>query len=123
MSDIRSRMMGFLNASHGNTGKKVMINALTDSTHVELLTKAMRLRPHVNLVQASSAFNKKIDELIRDLQRDGKDVPKIVRAIMVKNRFKYQMKTKQETSVWAVPYISFFDVKSMGAGYTSPIGK
>ena len=41
---------------------------------------------------------------------------------MMKNRFKLRQKNidQNENSIWAVPYISFFDVKSMGAGYVSP---
>jgi hypothetical protein len=122
-SDIQNRMTGFLNATHQNTDTNVRINSLTNVYTVSELTKAGRLRPDVNLVGAGNALNRAIDNLIGDLQKAGRNtVPPILRGILMKNRFKLRMKSraKNETSIWAVPYVSFFDVKSLGAGYSTP---
>ena len=116
-------MTGFLNATHQNTDTNVRINSLTNVYTVSELTKAGRLRPDVNLVGAGNALNRAIDNLIGDLQKAGRNtVPPILRGILMKNRFKLRMKSraKNETSIWAVPYVSFFDVKSLGAGYSTP---
>jgi hypothetical protein len=125
MTDIQNRMAGFLNASHTNTDSTIKINSLVDivtPSHM-LLTGALRMRPDVNLVQAGNAFNIAIDNLIKDSQNAARGmIPANVRSIMMKNRFKLRQKNidRNENSIWAVPYISFFDVKSMGAGYVSP---
>jgi hypothetical protein len=125
MTDIQNRMAGFLNATHTNTDSTIKINSLVDiatPTHM-LLTGALRMRPDVNLVQAGNAFNIAIDNLLKDSQNAARGmIPANVRSIMMKNRFKLRQKNidQNENSIWAVPYISFFDVKSMGAGYVSP---
>ena len=74
-------------------------------------------RPEVNLVQAGNAYNAAIDGMLKRLRKASRGVPQGIRAILTKNRFKFARQGAEYTSIWAAPYISIFDVKSLGAGY------
>jgi hypothetical protein len=78
---------------------------------------ATSLRPEVNLVQAGNAYNRAIDRMLKNLKKSSRGVPKGIRAVLAKNRFKIKRGGAEFTSVWAAPYISIFDTKSLGAGY------
>ena len=114
---ITDKMGSFLTATHAGANTPVArINATNRATHKEIQT-ATSLRPEVNLVQAGNAYNAAIDGMLKNLKKSSKGVPKVVRGILAKNRFKFARQGAEYTSIWAAPYISIFDVKSLGAGY------
>tara|TARA_R110001583_G_scaffold3312_8_gene21558 strand:- start:6697 stop:8193 length:1497 start_codon:yes stop_codon:yes gene_type:complete len=114
---IVNKMRSFLTATHaGGSQTAARVNATNRVTHKEIQT-ATSLRPEVNLVQAGNAYNAAIDGMISKLKKSSRGVPKGVRSIVTKNRFKFARQGAEYTSIWAAPYISIFDVKSLGAGY------
>ena len=114
---ITDKMGSFLTATHGGANTPAArINATNRATHKEIQT-ATSLRPEINLVQAGNAYNAAIDGMLKNLKKSSRGVPKVVRSILAKNRFKFARQGAEYTSIWAAPYISIFDVKSLGAGY------
>jgi len=119
---IRNKMGSFITATHNVNRTPVRINAMNRVTSSSLLTggdKAVSLRPEVNLVQAGNAYNRAIDRMMKNLKKSTKGVPRGVRDVLQRNRFKIRHAGSLYTSIWAAPYISIFDVKSMGAGYNA----
>ena len=114
---MTDKMVSFLTATHAGPNKTAArINATNRVTHKDIDT-AVSLRPEVNLVQAGNAYNAAIDGMLKRLRKASRGVPQGIRAILTKNRFKFARQGAEYTSIWAAPYISIFDVKSLGAGY------
>ena len=114
---MTDKMISFLTATHAGPNKTAArINATNRVTHKDIDT-AVSLRPEVNLVQAGNAYNAAIDGMLKRLRKASRGVPQGIRAILTKNRFKFARQGAEYTSIWAAPYISIFDVKSLGAGY------
>ena len=114
-SAITNKMASFLTAVHNVNVSPVRVMSFNKVTNSELLTK-VALRPEVNLVQAGQAYNAAINNMLKTITKK-KPVPPILRSLLKKNRHRFKGAGQDYTSVWAAPYISIFDVKSLGAGY------
>ena len=119
-SGIKSDMASFLQSEHKGSNMNLGNDQLRTIASSNIGTKTREIRPTVNLVQAGREFNRGINELIKDVSWDGSEgkgrPPPIVRDIIKRNRFRLTYSESSPTTVWAAPYISVFDSKSLLTG-------
>tara|TARA_R100000152_G_scaffold19890_1_gene12546 strand:- start:1711 stop:3240 length:1530 start_codon:yes stop_codon:yes gene_type:complete len=109
--------------AHDSNARVASVGAATISGINDNFTNAGRLRPEINLINASKQYSDRINEMIRSMQQMGADMPPEIEAILESQQNRYTMQGGQThlggRPIWAGPYIGI-----VSQAYTSgaPIG-
>jgi len=109
--------------AHDSSARVASIGVATMSGINSNFTGAGRLRPEINLINASRDYSDRINDMIQSMQRMGSDMPPEVQSILEQQQNRYSMQSGQShlggRPIWAGPYIGI-----VSQAYTSgtPIG-
>jgi len=109
-SDARLRHAAWVTKSHDSGARRATIGAITTGAIFGYTSKARRLRPHVDLINASEQMSDAIDDVVQRMS-SLRTVPPELMAILRNHTSSFQVQqrdTMNKRNIWAAPYLSIF---------------
>jgi hypothetical protein len=114
-SSARAQHAAYVTKSHDSQARTTIVGALVTAGIGGLTPNAGRLRPEINLVNASEQMSDKIHELVEKMSNLDTVPPKLM-ALIETHKKKYTINDASNMkSIWAAPYIGIYDQKLTSA--------